>query len=351
MRTASAFAGLDPIDSEKMRKIIKSKKKEDFDKFKEKFMEGAIKMWKPEVKRTAEKIWDDMMGFSLYAFPKAHGSAYALLANATQWLKVTYPIEFFCAFLEQATDDEYLGIRSVSTSFYNVQYIMPDINISKPQFTIYDKKIAWSLQSIKGIGYKAAQAIIEAQPYSSFEDFHSRVNKRTINVRVMKSLITSNAFREFGGRNKISRILSELRKEEKPAKKHVEEWNLDASKIMPYFKQSIRKLFPDDTNNAMSAERVAELRQGKRILVAGVIDTIRYVKSKRGMMIILKIVDDSDTFSIVCWNDFFKRLESKGIKLETGMAIKVSGFKGQSYLGEEQIALGSEPECYIKILK
>jgi len=45
MRTATFFAGMDPIDSEKMRKVVKSKNPADFIKFKEKFISGAIKKW------------------------------------------------------------------------------------------------------------------------------------------------------------------------------------------------------------------------------------------------------------------------------------------------------------------
>ncbi|MFH1209639.1 MAG: DNA polymerase III subunit alpha, partial [archaeon] len=45
MRTATVFAGMNAIDSEKMRKIVKSKNPADFLAFKEKFISGAIKKW------------------------------------------------------------------------------------------------------------------------------------------------------------------------------------------------------------------------------------------------------------------------------------------------------------------
>jgi DNA polymerase-3 subunit alpha len=45
MRAATLFAGMDPIDSEKMRKIIKAKNPADFLAFKDKFIDGVVKKW------------------------------------------------------------------------------------------------------------------------------------------------------------------------------------------------------------------------------------------------------------------------------------------------------------------
>ena len=45
MKAASEFAGMDPIKSEHMRKVIKAKDPEEFLKFKEEFISGAIKRW------------------------------------------------------------------------------------------------------------------------------------------------------------------------------------------------------------------------------------------------------------------------------------------------------------------
>jgi DNA polymerase-3 subunit alpha len=100
---------------------------------------------------------------------KGHATPYGILAYTTQYLKVKYPLEFFCAHLEQAADDEYAQIKSVASNNYGVKFTMPHINISKDKFVIHDESIAWSLTSIKGLGHKAAQEIIGKQPFSSFE--------------------------------------------------------------------------------------------------------------------------------------------------------------------------------------
>jgi hypothetical protein len=45
MKAASEFAGMNPIKSEALRKIIKAKDPEAFGKFKEEFIESAVEKW------------------------------------------------------------------------------------------------------------------------------------------------------------------------------------------------------------------------------------------------------------------------------------------------------------------
>jgi len=253
--------------------------------------------------------------------------------------------------LQQATDNEYELIKNVSRKKYKIKYILPEINLSKDKFIIHKNKIVWALVSIKGIGIKAAIEIVKEQPFDSFEDFFTRVNKRVINIRVMKILIISNAFRKFGGRNKISRLYAMLRKDKERLKMTKEEWSFEASQIMPYNKQSVRELFPDKMGSVINFEEFTEKDIGERVVIAGIIDYYRELQSKRGMMIIMKITNIGESYSVVCWNDYFNKIKDKGMKLGIGMPIKVSGHKNLSNRDEEQITLGKESSAYIKILK
>ena len=304
-----------------------------------------------EIKEIAETVWANIASFGGYAFPKAHSTAYALIANATQYLKVKYPTEFFCAFLRQATDDEFNMIKNVSMKVYDVKYIMPKINLSKENFIIHDDKIVWSLTSIKGIGSKAAAEIISKQPFDSFEDFFNRVNKRVVNVKVVRTLIIANVFKEFGNRNKISKLYAKLRNDLEYPIMGKNDWDLQASKIIPYFKQSVKDLFPDKMGAVMSYQKFLDTDIGNRVVVAGFIGPIRDIQTKRGIMIIMNIIDASDSYTVICWNDMYKRLLDKKINLSVGMAIKVSGIKSLSQFNKEQITLGREASSYVKVLK
>lgn len=305
---------------------------------------------KKEIRKVANEIWDQLKFSGSYLFPKAHATAYTLIANATQYLKLYYPTEFFCSLLQQATDDEYLKIYNISKRKYKVKYLNPEINKSKETFTFYKNKIVWSFSSIKGIGEKAAIEIVKAQPYDDFEDFFNRVNKRVVNIRVIRVLITSGAFRNIGSRNSMWKEYARLRKGT-PAELHtVEEWKTLAGEIMPWVKQTVKDMFPDKLGGVITPQQFTAKNLNTRVVVAGQISSLRHVKSKRGPMLMLKISDAGQTISIVCWNERYKILKEKEIELTEGMYIKVSGTKSLSHIDEEQISLGEERSSYIKVL-
>ena len=48
---------------------------------------------------TADAIYDKLVGFSGFGFPKSHAAAFGLLAYQSAWLRHHYPAEFLCALL------------------------------------------------------------------------------------------------------------------------------------------------------------------------------------------------------------------------------------------------------------
>jgi DNA polymerase III alpha subunit len=282
--------------------------------------------------------------------PKAHSTAYALMANATQFLKIYYPTEFFCALLQQAVDTEYMKIYNISKKKYGVKYINPNINLSKETFTFHRNRIVWSLPSIKGIGEKAAIEIVKAQPYDSFEDFFNRVNKRVVNVRVVRILITAGAFRKFDDRNEVYKLYSKLRKDTPTELHNKKEWKVLAGEIMPWVRQTVRDMFPDKMGNVITMEEFLAKPLKARAVIAGSIATLRLVKSKRGPMYIMGIEDSGSTFTVVCWNERYKLMKAKEIDIKVGDYVKISGTKSLSQMDEDQITLGGEPSSYIKVL-
>ena len=69
------------------------------------FAEGADRLH--GIKRElAEQIWLRLVTAGTYAFNVAHAVSYSMLAFWTAWLKVHYPLEFYAASLQKATDSE-----------------------------------------------------------------------------------------------------------------------------------------------------------------------------------------------------------------------------------------------------
>ena len=49
--------------------------------------------------RAAHAVYDKLVGFSGFGFPKSHAAAFGLLAYQSAWLRHYYPAEFLCALL------------------------------------------------------------------------------------------------------------------------------------------------------------------------------------------------------------------------------------------------------------
>lgn len=158
---------------------------------------GAIKNGVDE--KIANEIYDLMIDFAKYAFPKAHSVAYAALAYETAWLKLYYPVEFMAALISSIMGN------SNSVSMYirecknlGIKILPPDVNESRDKFTVVNGKIRFGLVAVKNVGVNVIQDIIRAREikgkFVSFTDFCQKVDSGVLNKRQVESLIKCGAF-------------------------------------------------------------------------------------------------------------------------------------------------------------
>ncbi|GAF99460.1 unnamed protein product, partial [marine sediment metagenome] len=149
----------------------------------------------------SEALWNDIKAYGEYGFNKSHSCSYALLTNATMWLKTYYPIEFYVSLLNHTTEDEKLNDYRKEINGDGIGILPADINKSKADFVIEGDNIRYGLQKLKGIG-KGVDKIIKRQPCASIEEFllYALSNKKDINKRVIFALIKSGAFDDFCSR-------------------------------------------------------------------------------------------------------------------------------------------------------
>jgi error-prone DNA polymerase len=96
----------------------------------ERFIAGAGK--KGVAGAVAERVWDQIQGFSGFGFPKAHSAAFGLLAYQSAWLRVHRPQEFLCALLNEQPMGFYPPDALVhEAQRREVQVVGPDANRSE----------------------------------------------------------------------------------------------------------------------------------------------------------------------------------------------------------------------------
>ena len=101
LEVAIAFAGFSPGEAEGLRRAMSRKRSEAaIEAYHQRFVEGAERTHGVAAD-VAERVYEMIMGFSGFGFPKAHGAAFGLLAYQSTWLRVHYGPEFLCALLNE----------------------------------------------------------------------------------------------------------------------------------------------------------------------------------------------------------------------------------------------------------
>ncbi len=223
MKIASAIAGYTLGQADILRRAMGKKKVEVMAEQRALFLEGAKKGGFDEKK--AGELFDLMAYFAGYGFNKSHSAAYALIAYQTAYLKSHFSAEFMACLisLESGNPDAMVMYLQEAKSM-GIKIVQPNINTSSIEFNAEGDTIIFGLQGIKNVGLAALNDIMEVRakkPFSDLVDFCTRVDLRTVNKRVIESLIYAGAFdtlpgsraQKFNDLAKIMEAAAEKKKE------------------------------------------------------------------------------------------------------------------------------------------
>jgi len=170
------------------------KKAEEMAAQREKFLGGArANGFKDEKKIT--RIFDLMEQFAGYGFNKSHSAAYAVLAYRTAYLKARHPQYFMAALLTSERGNQDKVVKYINECRdMGIAIQPPDIDSSDVHFTPTKDGIRFGLAAIKNVGETAITSIVASKPFESLFDFCERVDLRSVNKRVIESLVKAGAF-------------------------------------------------------------------------------------------------------------------------------------------------------------
>ncbi len=190
---AQKIARFSPEDSDDLRRITSKKKENEMLDIKESFIKGS----KEELgcESLANKIFDDVLDFSKYAFNKSHAAAYGVLSIQTAYLKTHHPLEFMTALLTYSEDK--LPIYISECKRMGIKILLPCVSKSDSKFTIEGDNIRFGLKAIKNLGSTADDIVNIRNEKGSFEDFESMLKlmkkNKVANKQKIEALIYSGA--------------------------------------------------------------------------------------------------------------------------------------------------------------
>ena len=380
MQIASKMAGFSLGEADILRKAMGKKQAAVMLSMRDKFIEGARKNKISD--KAAIQVFDLMEQFAQYGFNKSHSTAYALLAYQTAYLKVHYPVQFMAALLSSEvgnTDKVVMYIAECRDM--GIHVLPPDINESMLHFHSLGGSIRFGLLAIRNVGEGAIQSILEFRNqhgrFRSLFQFCEEVESRTLNKRVLESLVKSGALdslgwkrsqcmamidvaieygqkarrdRESGQRGLFASLSAGQSAIPEPAPPDLPEWPLEERLALEketlgfYVSGHPLDRYADEISR-FSKKSIADLiGEGKTVecKVAGIITDLRQRRTKKGdLMAVFSLEDLTGAVEAVVFPNAYSKFESF---MSADIPILVSGrFESENEKGCKIIASEFQP--------
>ncbi|MEY3090085.1 MAG: polymerase subunit alpha [Pseudomonadota bacterium] len=217
MQIVQTIGGFSLGGADLVRRAMGKKIKEEMDKLKNEFADGAVK--KGFNREKSEILFDLIVKFAGYGFNKSHSAAYAMITFYTSYLKYYYPTEFMAAMLTLEKNNTDKVVKYVDElKRMGIKLLPPDINRSGLVFEARnvdgDEVVMFGMGAIKGAGDIAINSILASKKEGIFKDlsdFISRIDSSKVNKKVVESLIKAGALDSFGySRNAMLTQIDEI---------------------------------------------------------------------------------------------------------------------------------------------
>ena len=204
LQVAGSMGGFTAGEADQFRRAMSRKRSlQAMELYRERFLAGARERDVP--RRVAERVFDNLLGFAEFGFPKSHGAAFALLAYQSTWLKRYYAPELFCALFNNQPMGFYPPhVLTNDARRHAVEVRCPDINISNTACTVEHADVGRGavrvgLGYVRGVGEAGGARVDEERrrdgPFRSLFDF---VQRTGLSRQATTNLIRIGAFDAFG---------------------------------------------------------------------------------------------------------------------------------------------------------
>jgi DNA polymerase-3 subunit alpha len=342
MQIAQVIGGYSLGGADLLRRAMGKKKPEEMAQQREIFVAGAKERGLAHGK--AMQLFDLMEKFAGYGFNKSHAAAYALLAYQTAYMKAHHPAAFVAANLSAVMDDTDKVRQFHEDGVANGLTILPpDVNASEYRFVPVDAStLRYGLGAVRGTGESAINAILQARgekPFIDLFDFCSRVDKRSVNRRVVEALVRAGAFDALDtNRARLLASVGRALEAAEQAEAQAAQESLFGEAEAPRGGASVYVDAPPwDMKRKLMEEKVAlgfylsghlfrvyerelarfarvalaKLAPGERVWMAGIVVAARVQMTRRGRMMVVMLDDASAQVEISVFNELFERHREK----------------------------------------
>ena len=213
---AIALAGFTIGEAEGLRRAMSRKRSlAALESHRVRFVEGAVANGVAE--EVAEGVYDTLVGFSGFGFPKAHAAAFGLLAYQSAWLRHHYPAEFLCGLLNEQPMGFYPPASLVrDAQRRGVEVRPPDVNLSEARCSLEaagvrlrsdtgssSHAVRVGLAYVSSVGKEDAEAL-EAERLANgpYRDVGDLARRAAVSRDALEALVRGGACDDFGPRRR-----------------------------------------------------------------------------------------------------------------------------------------------------
>ena len=178
LQVCKTLAGFTDGQAEGLRRAMSRKRsREAILDYWDAFRRGAAEREVDEP--TARKIFERVVAFSEFGFPKSHAAAFGLLAYQSAWLRDRYPTEYYVALFNNQPMGFYsLDAIGRDARRHRIGVRLPDVNLSEVRCAPEEDDLRIGLGFLREWGASVAERVVaereERGPYRSLPDFLRR---------------------------------------------------------------------------------------------------------------------------------------------------------------------------------
>jgi error-prone DNA polymerase len=200
MQIAVLAAGFTPGEADELRRAMAAWKRHgNLHKYRQRLIDGMLA--RDYTEEFAEKIFEQIKGFSSYGFPESHAASFALLVYVSGWIKCHHPAEFLTALLNSQPMGFYTPSQLVQDAKRHGVVVRPvDVLHSHHDSTLEpDGAVRLGLHLVSGIRKDSADRIVTARAQQPLHSAQDLARRASLDQPQMKALAAADALMGLSG--------------------------------------------------------------------------------------------------------------------------------------------------------
>jgi len=355
MQIASKMAGFSFGESDILRRAVSKKNRQVLDEQRQHFVESAQRNhfnW-----QEASGVYDLIVRFADYGFPKSHAVAYSLISYQMAYLKVQYPAYFYASLLTAAMGNQEKTMRLIQElKQRKISILPPSIHKSGLSYRVENGAIRFGLSAVKGVSNVFLRGLMENRKHvnpvwQDIFELAANLSAEQFSRKQIEPLIKAGALDDF--KQDRATLLATLDAAVKYAElvrpksehdlfdgdvnsfgkpKYVKNSEMPEMMKLQYERESlglyisnhpVERLKKELNLQVSTIQEVQYARNGHATSIVGMIEDIRKIRTKKGEAMAFVTIQD-ETSDVSC-TLFPKDFANHSILLEDQRVISVEG--------------------------